>query len=59
VAIEGSHAAELCLGPDQLRALTGLADACDRAWPGPHDIEWAVAADALFLLQRRPITVVG
>jgi hypothetical protein len=41
------------------RTNTRLADACDRTWPGPHDIEWAVAADALFLLQRRPITVLG
>lgn len=59
VAIEPSKAAQFCLRPDQLRALASLADACDRAWRGPHDIEWAVAGDELFLLQRRPITGLG
>jgi len=59
VAIEPSKAAQVCLRPDQLLALASLADACDRAWPGPHDIEWGFSADELFLLQRRPITGLG
>lgn len=41
---------------DQLGALDRLATACERSFPGAHDIEWAQTAEALFLLQRRPIT---
>lgn len=45
-----------CLSPDDLAALSALAAACEATWPGPHDIEWAIATDGLHLLQRRPVT---
>jgi pyruvate, water dikinase len=48
---------ELCLTEDQLGQLYNLACNCDRVFgPGPHDIEWAFEAGALYLLQRRPVT---
>jgi pyruvate,water dikinase len=46
-----------CLGASELDALHRLASACDLAYGGDeHDIEFAFADGALFLLQRRPIT---
>jgi pyruvate, water dikinase len=46
-----------CLGETGLDALHRLAVACDRAFGSDvHDTEFAFRADALFLLQRRPIT---
>ncbi len=46
-----------CLADPELQALHTLAADCDRVFgPGPHDIEWAVQAGALYLLQRRPVT---
>lgn len=46
----------LCVSEAQLRELDALAQACERAFPGPHDIEWAFAGGKLYLLQRRAIT---
>jgi pyruvate,water dikinase len=45
-----------CLDSGRLRELNDLAGACERAFEGVHDIEWAIATDGVFLLQRRPIT---
>ena len=45
-----------CLGAAELAALNDLASACERAFDGAHDIEWALGRDGLFLLQRRPVT---
>ena len=46
----------LCLGDEQLLALAGLADACERAYGAGRDIEWAFADGQLYLLQCRAIT---
>jgi pyruvate,water dikinase len=50
------RASRFCLNESQLAELEGLATACERAFAGPHDIEWAFAAGRLYLLQRRAIT---
>lgn len=46
----------LCLSDEQLRALAGLADACERTYGAARDIEWAFADGQLYLLQCRAIT---
>ena len=56
VEIQAARAAQLCLTDAQLGELEALAVACEAAFPGPHDIEWAFAKDKLYLLQRRAIT---
>ncbi len=49
-----------CLRAAHLAALADLASRCDAAFGAvPHDIEWAVEGDTLFLLQRRPVTALG
>jgi pyruvate,water dikinase len=48
-----------CLDPRQLDALLDLAEACERVSDGPLDLEWACAADAVYLLQSRPITTLS
>ena len=47
-----------CLDAAHLRELDALASTCDVVFPDghPHDVEWALAGGAMFLLQRRPIT---
>jgi pyruvate,water dikinase len=46
-----------CIGAEEVRALHRLVHACDRVYADTaHDIEFAFAAGALYLLQRRPIT---
>jgi Pyruvate phosphate dikinase, AMP/ATP-binding domain/Cyclic nucleotide-binding domain len=47
----------LCLGDEQLQALSGLAEACERAYGPGRDIEWAFAGGELYLLQCRAITI--
>jgi pyruvate,water dikinase len=55
--VEGELVARLCLADSQLRALSQVALRCaDVFGTGPHDIEWAFAGDAPYLLQRRPVT---
>jgi pyruvate, water dikinase len=55
--VERELVEELCLAAAELRALHELAARCDDVFgPGPHDIEWAFDAGALYLLQRRPVT---
>jgi pyruvate,water dikinase len=49
------HAAP-CLSAAQIGALLDMAEACERVSPGGLDLEWAVTADAVYLLQSRPIT---
>ena len=47
----------LCLDATKLNALRELVFLCDEIFgKTPHDIEWAIQNDQLFLLQRRPIT---
>ncbi|MDI3338824.1 PEP/pyruvate-binding domain-containing protein [Defluviimonas aestuarii] len=46
-----------CLTTADLDALAALTVKCDEIFgPGPHDIEWALAGQTLYLLQLRPIT---
>ncbi|GAA5132826.1 PEP/pyruvate-binding domain-containing protein [Pseudonocardia adelaidensis] len=57
VAIAGAAVRSPCLNDAQLAALHVLAEACDAVYGTPeHDIEFAFAHGAVFLLQRRPIT---
>jgi pyruvate,water dikinase len=58
IAIEDERAEALCLDDEQLLALHRLAERCEAVYGGAQDLEWAFAAADLFLLQRRPITVV-
>jgi pyruvate,water dikinase len=46
----------LCLTDDMLSRLHDLAVRCEAFFGGGLDIEWAIAGDALYLLQCRPIT---
>jgi pyruvate,water dikinase len=46
----------LCLGDAQLRALSELADECERVYGDGRDIEWAFAGGQLYLLQCRAVT---
>ncbi len=45
-----------CLDDERLNRLHGLAMRCRQAFGGSQDIEWAVAGDRLWLLQRRAVT---
>jgi pyruvate,water dikinase len=56
-AVEAELVSVPCLDGTRLRELNALAVACERAFEGVHDIEWAIAAEGIFLLQRRPVTV--
>ncbi len=49
----------LCLGDDQLGELNRLAERCERIYGAGRDVEWAVAAGTLYLLQCRAITKGG
>ncbi|HTN84766.1 MAG TPA: PEP/pyruvate-binding domain-containing protein [Sorangium sp.] len=56
VAVEPERIEALCLDDARLTALEGLAAACEAAFGGTQDIEWAFAGERLYLLQRRAIT---
>ncbi|WP_437505718.1 PEP/pyruvate-binding domain-containing protein [Sorangium sp. So ce1099] len=56
VAVEPARVEALCLDDARLAALEALAAACEAAFGGTQDIEWAFAGDRLYLLQRRAIT---
>lgn len=46
-----------CLTAMDLDALGAMAATCDEVFgPGPHDIEWALSGQTLYLLQLRPVT---
>ena len=56
-AVEGALVEQLCIGDPELQGIHELAAGCDRVFgPGPHDIEWAIESNVLYLLQRRPVT---
>jgi pyruvate,water dikinase len=61
--IEEKVAAELvgrlCLGDERLHELNQLAGRCELVYGPGRDVEWALAAGALYLLQCRAITVAG
>jgi pyruvate,water dikinase len=46
----------LCLDDEHLRALSALADECERVYGPERDIEWAFADGQLYLLQCRAVT---
>jgi len=48
--------AAFCLDNGMLGALHALVGRIDRAFSGPHDVEFAFSQGQLFLLQRRAIT---
>ena len=45
-----------CVNQDSLRELSVLARSCEKLINAPQDIEWAIAANHIWLLQSRPIT---
>jgi rifampicin phosphotransferase len=47
------------LSERQAAAIAALARACERHFGRPQDIEWAMEAGQLFLLQSRPITTLA
>ena len=53
--LQEEQARMLVFAPDLSRLLQ-LARRCDTVFGGPHDIEWALAGDELYLLQRRGVT---
>lgn len=56
VPVEGDRIEALCLSDAEIVALDGLASACEAAFGGSQDLEWAFAGERLYLLQRRAIT---
>jgi pyruvate,water dikinase len=56
VPVDAVRARRPCLDEGHLHALAGLARRCDEVFCGPSDVEWAVTASDVALLQRRPIT---
>ncbi len=55
--VEPALVEQLCLADSQLQALAQIALRCSEVFgEGPHDIDWAFDAGALYLLQRRPIS---
>jgi len=56
VEVEADRRTIACLGEADLRAVVDLARTCERVFGGPQDIEWAVAAGRVYLLQSRPVT---
>ncbi len=49
----------LCLNDDQLGELNRLAGRCEKIYGSARDVEWAIAAGTLYLLQCRAITKGG
>jgi pyruvate,water dikinase len=58
-ALHAARAAARCLDAGDLARLNELATRCESAYGPDLDIEWAVAAGRVHLLQVRPITVLG
>ncbi len=52
---QGARAA-LCLSPAQAASVAGIARAVEAALGAPQDIEWAIDAAGVHLLQARPVT---
>ena len=49
----------LCLEDEHLAALNRLAGRCEEVYGPERDIEWALAAGTVYLLQCRAITKAG
>jgi rifampicin phosphotransferase len=50
------RSAEDAIDAGQARQVAGLARRAEALFGAPQDLEWAIAADRVFLLQARPIT---
>ncbi|MCB1750821.1 MAG: phosphoenolpyruvate synthase [Gammaproteobacteria bacterium] len=59
VALAGDKSDSAAIGDTQIVAVAELARRAARHFNRPQDIEWAVAGDALWLLQSRPITTLN
>lgn len=53
------HGSENAITADQAKAVADLAKRVEKLFGDPQDIEWAIAAGKLFLLQSRPITTLS
>lgn len=49
---------QYCLGENELKQLTDLADLVEKHYKKPQDIEWASYHGKIYLLQARPITTI-
>jgi pyruvate,water dikinase len=58
-AVDPARAARLCLDDARLAELDRLATRCEDCFGAPQDIEWAIAAGALWALQSRAVTRAG
>ncbi|MBU2547095.1 MAG: hypothetical protein KKB20_01670 [Proteobacteria bacterium] len=47
------------LSPDQARTVTKWALEAETHFGGPQDVEWAMAGGRFYMLQSRPITIMG
>lgn len=56
IEIEAHRVSALCLSDANIAALDEMAAACEAAFGGSHDLEWAFSGGRLYLLQRRAIT---
>lgn len=56
VTIPPDRAGRPALDDAQVRAVADLVRRAEQFFDRPQDIEWAIAADRLYLLQARPIT---
>jgi pyruvate, water dikinase len=48
-----------CVPPDETSRLVALGRRCADLFGRPQDVEWAVRDDRIWLLQARPVTVLG
>jgi pyruvate, water dikinase len=52
----GDEGGEQKLGEEQLRELARIGDDLEQRLGGPQDIEWALEAGEIYVLQARPVT---
>ncbi|MBI4491222.1 MAG: hypothetical protein HY690_00300 [Chloroflexi bacterium] len=56
VAVDSARRAQPALAPEQAAELARLGCAIEALFGDPQDIEWALAANQIFILQARPVT---
>lgn len=59
VDVPAARAVQAALTAAEVRELTDVCLRVERQYGRPMDIEWAIAAGRLYLLQARPITALG
>jgi pyruvate,water dikinase len=57
--VSADRVEQLCLDDDDLAELNRLAGRCEQIYGPSRDIEWALAAGKLYLLQCRAVTRAG